>query len=139
MGNLQKEIEGYGSGAFRIAIASQSETEALAVEESLKEQYPHLRILTVTGSSKADKEKQEIFMNINARLQDVNIFIYSPTLESGVDIQVPIHSMYGICTDKGNSQRAFLQMIGRCRNVTNPVLYLWLNDLPINNCYNFWE
>ena len=137
--NLKVEVGSYSDAMFRIAVASQSETEALVLEKELQETYPHLKILTVTGNSKAEKEKQEIFSNINTMLEDVNVFIYSPTLEAGVDIQVPINSIYGISSCKGNSQRAFLQMIGRCRNVLNNVIYIWLDNIPINRSHCFWS
>jgi len=93
----------------------------------------------VAGSSNADKDKQEIFKNINELLQDINVFIYSPTLEPGVDSQVAVNRVFGICSPSGNSQRAFLQMLARSRNVINNSLYLYIGNISLNACYNFWN
>ena len=55
--------------------------------------------------------------DINASLEAVNVFLYSPVIESGVDITIPVKKLYGVLSAKSNSQRAYLQMLARCRNV----------------------
>ena len=72
-------------------MTSQSESEALNLEASLKERNPELNILVVSGS-KSDKEKADIFKNINTVLEDKNIFIYTPSVEAGVDITIKINT-----------------------------------------------
>ena len=51
-----------------------------------------------------------------------NAFIFSPVIESGVDITIPIKKIYGVMSAQSNSQRDFLQMIARCRKVEEPVI-----------------
>ena len=61
-------------------------------------------------------------------------------IESGVDITVKVKQVYGVLCSNSNSQRAFLQMINRCRCVEDPNMD-YLNDgrLRINSNYNFWK
>ena len=61
-------------------------------------------------------------------------------IESGVDITVKVKKVYGLLCSNSNSQRAFLQMINRCRCVEDPNMD-FLNDgrLRINSNYNFWK
>ncbi|MFM7982339.1 MAG: hypothetical protein ACKPKO_23770 [Candidatus Fonsibacter sp.] len=51
-----------------------------------------------------------------------NIFIFSPVIESGVDITIPMKKIYGVLCSQSNSQRAFMQMIARCRKVEHPMI-----------------
>ena len=66
--------------------------------------------------------------------------IFSPVIESGVDITIPMKKIYGVMSAQSNSQRAFLQMIARCRKVEEPAINV-SNDrfAPINKQnHNFW-
>lgn len=135
---LCSEIESHDDNKFRIVVASQSETEALKLEEELKRKYPEIKILLVSGSSKSEIEKEHIYKNVNVILEDVNVFIYTPSIEAGVDITIKIDSVYGIISSKGNSQRAFLQMLARSRNVEHADIYLWTTTVKYTNCFNFW-
>ena len=78
--------------------------------------------------------------DINETLADMNVFIYSPVIESGVDITVKIKKVFGVLSCKSNCQRAFLQMVNRCRCVEEPRMD-FLNDrsFKINNNYNLWK
>ena len=73
-------------------------------------------------------------------MEDVHVFLYSPVIESGVDTIVNVKKVYGLLSSKSNSQRAFLQMINRCRCVEDPNMDLLNGDgLKINSNYNFWK
>ncbi|MFM7989548.1 MAG: hypothetical protein ACKPKO_60560, partial [Candidatus Fonsibacter sp.] len=58
--------------------------------------------------------------DINETLEDVNVFLYSPVIESGVGITVNVKKVYGLLSSKSSSQRAFQEMINRCRCVEDP-------------------
>ena len=65
-------------------------------------------------------------------------------IESGVDFNVEEHidKIYGILSTKSTSQRAFMQMLSRCRKVKDNKINILLNDLPFyeNACYyTFYE
>ena len=73
-------------------------------------------------------------------LADANVFLYSPVIEAGVDITVKVKKVYGILSTMSNSQRAFLQMINRCRFFEEPRMdFLKGDGLHINSNYNFWR
>ena len=73
-------------------------------------------------------------------MRTFNVLLYSPVIEAGVDIAVKAKKVYGILSAKSDSQRAFLQMINRCRNVEEPRMdFLRGEGLEINSNYNFWK
>ena len=98
---------------------SQSSTKVVALETVLKERYPHLNIKPLIGSDSGETKRQAL-EDINETLEDANVVLYSPVIESGVDITVNVKKVYGMLCSKSNSQRAFLQMINRCRCVEDP-------------------
>ena len=78
--------------------------------------------------------------DINKTLSAVHVFIYSPTIESGVDITVPVKKVYGVLCCKSNSQRAYLQMLARCRNVEDGRMDIMnASELRINKNHCFWK
>ena len=124
---------------FRVCIVSQSSTKVVALESELKVRYPHLKIKRLLGSDSGETERQAL-EDINETLEDVNVFLYSPVVESGVDITVKVKKVYGLLSSKSNSQRAFLQMINRCRCVEDPSMdFLNGEGLKINSNHNFWK
>ena len=111
---------------FRICIVSQSSNQALSLEDALKEKCPHLNVQRLVGLD-SGKTKKDFLEDINKTLEKVNVFIYSPVIESGVDITIKVKKLYGVLSCKSNSQRAFLQMLGRSRNVEDGRMEI-LND-----------
>ena len=68
----------------------------------------------------------------------MEFMLFSPVLESGVDITIPMKNMYGVMSAQSKSQRAFLQMIARCRHVTEPVISIKKDEhVPVHDNYNF--
>ena len=124
---------------FRICIVCQGSGKAEQLKRGLQNQYPHLKVMKLVGSD-SSMTKKLVFENINETLQDVNIFIYSPVIESGVDITIPVKKVYGALSCGSNSQRAYLQMLARCRCVQDGEIPV-LNDMQfkINSNYNFWK
>ncbi|MFM7983362.1 MAG: hypothetical protein ACKPKO_28970, partial [Candidatus Fonsibacter sp.] len=68
------------------------------------------------------------------------MLLYSPVIETDVDITVKVKKVYGLLGSSRNSQRPFLPMINRCRCVEDRNMD-FLNDgrLNINSNYNFWK
>jgi len=124
---------------FRVCVVSQSSSMAVGLEQEIKEKHPYLKVQRLVGTDSGETKRQ--FMeNINETLQDANVFIYSPVIESGVDITLPVKKLYGALCSRSNSQRAYLQMLARCRRVEESRIDI-LNDssLRVNNNYNFWR
>jgi len=102
--------------SFLICVVSQSSSQAQSLEEDLKKRFSQLVVKRLVGLDSGETKKQ-FLEDINVSLQGVNVFIYSPVIESGVDITIPVKKLYGVLSCKSNSQRAYLQMLARCRNV----------------------
>ncbi|MFM7983803.1 MAG: hypothetical protein ACKPKO_31210, partial [Candidatus Fonsibacter sp.] len=104
---------------FRVCIVSQSSTKVVVMETELRERYPHLNIKRLIGSDSGETKRRAL-EDINETLEDVNVFLYSPVIELGMDITVKVKKVFGMLSSSSNSQRAFLQMINRCRCVEDP-------------------
>ena len=124
---------------FRVCIVSQSSSKVVALDADLKERYPHLNIKRLIGSDSGETKRQAL-EDINETLEDVNVFLYSPVIESGVDITVKVKKVYGLLSSRSNSQRAFLQMINCCRSVEDPRMsFVNGEGLETNRNYNFLQ
>jgi hypothetical protein len=123
---------------FRVCIVSQSSSQAVSLEESLRDKFPNLTVRRLVGTD-CGATKKQVQEDINKYLENVNVFIYSPVIESGVDITVPVKKLYGTLSCKSSSQRAYLQMLARCRNVEDGRIDI-LNDVQfrINKNHYFW-
>ena len=104
---------------FRLCIVSQSATKLVALAFELTEQYPHSNIKRLIGSDSGEMKRQPL-EDINETLEAVNVFLYSLVIEAGMYITVNVEKVYSLLSPKSNSQRAFLQLINRCRCVEDP-------------------
>ncbi len=68
---------------------SQSSTKVVVLETELKERHPHLNIKRLIRSDSGETKRLAL-EDINETLEDVNVFLYSPVIESGVDITVKV-------------------------------------------------
>ena len=124
---------------FRVCVVSQSSNRVDSLYNEIREEFPHLVVKKLVGQD-GGETKREFFEDINKTLDDANVFLYSPVIEAGVDITVPIKKVYGILCSNSNSQRAFLQMISRCRKVEEPRMdFLKSEGLDLNGNFNFWR
>ena len=64
--------------------------------------YPHLTVKRLVGLD-SGKTKKDFLEDINKTLENVNVFIYSPVIESGVDITIKVKKIYGVLSCKSNS------------------------------------
>ena len=68
------------------------------------------------------------------------MLIYSPVIESGVDVTIPVKKVYGKLSCKSNCPRAYLQMLARCRNVADgEVLLLADPAFVVSDNFSFWR
>ena len=123
---------------FKICICCQSATKAEELKKTLQQEHPDLNIFKLIGDD-SSKTKKQTLEDINETMKDINVFIYSPVIESGVDITIQVKKIYGTLSARSNSQRAYLQMLARCRNVDEGEIPI-LNDpaLKINSNFFFW-
>jgi superfamily II DNA or RNA helicase len=72
-------------------------------------------VLINSDTSQRDAIK-DFRQNINENLKNVKILITSPSLATGIDIQTPVHGVYGLFPKQPLTPTQMLQMLGRCRN-----------------------
>ncbi len=67
------------------------------------------------------------------------MFIYSPVIESGVNIIIPVKKLVGVLSCKSNSQRAYSQMLARRRSVIEGLIDIMNDDRKVNKNNSFWK
>ena len=80
-------------------------------------------------------------------LQDVNNFwsgkqlvLYSPSIEAGVNFSIKhFHKMYIILSSKSTSPRGLLQMNARVRELEDPNVLVFLNNIPFKQKANYFK
>jgi hypothetical protein len=105
----------------RICVISQSSQQVMEISDNLEKRYPTLSINKLTGAD-SGITKEAYFEHINRTLETRNVFLFSPVILIGSRYKYSYIDIYGLMSATSNSQRAFLQMIARCRNVAEPVL-----------------
>jgi hypothetical protein len=88
--------------------------------------------------SKSKKES-----NINELLKDVQVFLFSPTLTAGLDIQKEFDIGFCWFNNSCNGPQSCNQMAGRVRNIKQEKIYYYLDidhsHLPIANFETFMK
>ena len=113
---LQKSLDWYNSGDCRIALATNTRADADRAELFYRQFAPEARVLKVTAET--SDSNNETLENINERLADVDVFIYSPSVGTGVSIDVEGFALFGIARNGigVGDVDDFRQQIGRIRN-----------------------
>jgi hypothetical protein len=99
----------------------------------LNDKYPKKKIYLYTGKSD-DCLKKHHLSNVSEHWSQADVIIYSPTIEAGVNFDVPGHfnKIYGILSCQSTSQRAFFQMLSRFRKVSNNQITI-LNNITYSD------
>lgn len=85
--------------------------------EYLKKENPNAKILRY--SSMTDDEQKTLLADVNNVWSKNDVILYTPTIEAGVDFNVKnyFNRMYCFLNNKSCSPRAFMQMVGRIRDL----------------------
>lgn len=127
----------------KIVIVSQTSNMCDSLFVFIKQKYKDIKMAVYTGSTN-DKDKTEL-SNVLKNWVELDVLIYSPTIESGVNFDIPhFDKIFGVVSSGCNSQRAFCQMLSRVRKITDNnivILATRLNyvELKKSNIYTFDE
>lgn len=102
----------------KIAIAMTVSTEqSTALTETLKRKYPD-KSIKLYNKQTPQSEKDNDFMNLNAAWADVDILIYTPTLQAGISYEIGDHfeRFFGMFSSNSTNVDSARQMIHRVRN-----------------------
>ncbi len=124
----------------RIGIISQSMTRIEALEAEIKNKYSDINVLNIHRYTD-ETIKNPALDNINDYLinNNINVFLFSPTITVGVDITVKFDKVFGVLSEGSTNQRDFIQMINRYRNLEDLNIPIWNTGFPINNYTKYWH
>lgn len=121
----------------KVAIACNTKADADKAELFFAEKYPGAKVIKITSDGK--EENIEKLANINELLKDVDVFIYSPSVGTGVSINLEGFVVYGIARNKptgvGNAQD-FLQQLSRIRNPEDRDWIVYLDPARVSASTN---
>ena len=118
----------------KIVIVSQSSKKCKNLFVFIQQKYPDLKVALYTGIS-SDKDKNEL-SNVLENWVKLDVLIYSPTIESGVNFDINhFDKIFGVVSSGCNSQRAFCQMLSRVRKVKDKNITLWCSQLEYRQVY----
>jgi len=122
----------------KIALCSMSKSETIKYNNLILEQEPDLKILLINADSDDEDKKQ--LKHIQTNILNYDVFIYSPSIEAGVNIDIKgiFNKLYCVVCGGSTSPRAFLQMTARIRHLNDNSINILNNTLKINDCRNFW-
>jgi len=85
-------------------------------------------------TSKTDDDLFNQLKDVNTYWSNFDIVIYSPSIESGVDFNLKyFDNMYCILAPASTSQRGFMQMANRIRNLNDNNIQVFLNGMTYND------
>lgn len=83
------------------------------------------KILAVYADSD-DNLKREITMDEETKIKEVQVFLYTPTITVGVDIQTEFDVVFGYFKNKCNDANSCIQMLNRVRNIEEKRIELFV-------------
>lgn len=112
LGDLQKSL----ANGERCLIPCYSKTRAKSLEELLSAQFPNKKIRVIHGDNSGDPESIAFIENINEQALGLDALIFTPSMSTGVSIDVQaFDSVWGIFDTCEIHASELLQMLGRYR------------------------
>jgi hypothetical protein len=129
----------------KIVICSMSSKKCSDIYDIIEKECKDKKVLIYTG--KTDDRNKLDLKDVNEHWSKCDVLIYSPTIESGVNFDMPyFDKIYGIVCLHSTSQRAFCQMLSRVRKINDSTIKILnvnfnitLNEITENNKYQYDE
>ncbi len=114
----------------RVVVPCMHLTMAMAIRDCFHEAGVDPSRICV-HTSKDGKERRQLLDNVDEHWSKIDVLIFTPSVESGVDFSVPyhFHRMYVYIGMNSTSCWGLYQMTGRVRKLVNPTI-LCLADRP---------
>jgi|GEM_PF-3517291 len=111
-----------------IAYASNSRKEIERMEAVLQDHFPDKTILAIHSGNSAAPEIQEFLDQVNQRVPSVDVLLYSPTVGTGVSIDVRHFDRVLLCAAAGTTLPTDLyQQQGRVRQPKTTEVEFWVD------------
>ena len=105
-------------------IAVNSVKTAKRLEERFAEKFGKDQVYRLCADTSDTARADEFVRNIDDELAKLKVFIYSPSLGTGVDIQHKVRAVFAIFRRQPLAAPDLHQMIGRCRNTQETHVYV---------------
>ena len=119
---------------YKVAIACNTKADVERAEIFFKAELPAKRLLAVTADGR--EGNTDVLANLNERLETVDIFLFSPSVGTGVSIERNDFVLFGIARSAlegvGNSLD-FAQQLGRFRNPIGKTAFCWVDPKTFKN------
>ncbi len=114
-----------------VAVACNTKSDAKALEALVREAYPEKKVIVITSDESTDADHQDFIREINSRVADIDVLIYSPSIGTGVSIDVErFDVVFGLArntADGTGTPLEFLQQLSRVRDVASNYWVLYLD------------
>ena len=118
-----------------VCIVSMSSSFIYRLEHKFKNKYK-----CIVHTSKSDDSLKEELKDVNKLWIKYQLIMYSPTIESGIDFNIEhVNKIYVILSPNSTSPRGLLQMIARCRQVSDDYILVYLNKMYYNETGCFYQ
>lgn len=98
-----------------VVIPTSSKAEAQRLEHLFRARYGEDAVYMICSENSEGQEAQDFIRHINNRLPDLRVFIYSPSLGTGIDIKVPVRAVCAVFKGHHLAAGDLHQLLGRCR------------------------
>jgi hypothetical protein len=100
----------------RPMIACSSKNRAKLLERLLLREFPDLKLRVIHGDNSGDPDSVDFLEHVNERALDVQALIFTPSMSTGVSIDVEAFTVvYGVFDSADFHASELLQMLGRYR------------------------
>jgi hypothetical protein len=107
-----------------VVIPTSSKAEAQRLEYLFKERYGEEHVYMICAENSESAEAQAFIRDINTRLPKLKLFIYSPSLGTGIDIKVPVRAVCAVFKGHHLPAGDLHQLLGRCRSTQETHAYV---------------
>ena len=121
---IEIAIETAKTGENPVLIPTNSRRTAKELETLFLGHFAPSEICMICSENSQTEEVQTFISEIDERLPDLKILIYSPSLGTGIDIQTPVSAVCGIFNSRPLAAPDLHQMIGRARNTQATHVYV---------------
>lgn len=112
----------------RVALPTSSKGESQILYHLLAGAFGAANGLLINSDNSESPEIQTFLEQPNARAAELRFLVYSPSLGTGFSVETPFDAVLGVFYHQPLAPADMLQMMGRCRNVSERGAYIqWSN------------
>lgn len=119
-----QDVVSHQKGDAPIACAVTSAAKVRQWARMVRKKRPDLRVLEVSSDNSKTQRIQELLHDPNRMAQEFDVLLFSPAVQSGLSIEVPVKRQYVLWNYDKVVARNVTQMCMRCRNLEDSRILL---------------